>query len=163
MKLAIAVVAMAGMFGASSLLLVPVAQETPVKVSMMEVDGRKTSKVYTDPNLAIKETTANGRPLVIVLSGSFCSWCEKQKQELKTARDPAFDYCVIDRQHTMFHKLRIPGGIPQLHIITKSDKVFKKNGRKQTGRIGVTSVGYKSVEAIKKQIKEQQAPSKKDK
>jgi len=133
-------------------------------VKVMDNGNRKKSVHYKDVNRAISETNKNRRPLVIVVTGDFCSWCTKQKRELESKQDPMFDYVYVDTLTASKLKIRVPGGIPQLHIITETDRSIRKEGRTLVNpRLGETTVGYKSVEAIKKKIQSQQAPTKKDK
>lgn len=127
--------------------------------AVMNMEDQVKAKKYEDVDKAIKETSENKRPLVIVISGDFCSWCTKQKQEIESKKDPMFDYCFVDYRHPICKKIKQKGGIPQLHIITETDKIIRKEGRiLARPRLGYTTVGYKPVSEIKKMIKEYQAP-----
>ena len=93
----------------------------------------------------VEDSLKNTKTLVIVLSGKNCSWCVKQKFELKGVTD--FNYVVVNhRDHPNLMKNN-SSSIPQLIIITHTS----------SGKwIHKSYVGYKNKQEIRKRIKWQQ-------
>ncbi len=101
------------------------------------VAGGVVAEEFKNLDKALKHHKSTGRPLVVVLSGDWCSWCVKQKQELQSSKPKDFDWVVVD--HNKAPQYKIKGkGIPQLSIL--------KKGKHKT------YVGYRKTADIRKLI-----------
>jgi len=101
-----------------------------------------SAEKFDDYYKAAEASRLSGKPLVIVLSGQFCPWCEKQKMELNRGIHTEFNWVVVPAK--LYPQYTIKGkGIPQLCILTKVGPVWTKK----------TYVGYKETKRIKELIK----------